>query len=222
MKYLSFSHRYRELMISLGFFCLFTLCLIGCGENEETAETLLPVIPTAGELTEKQGETIDYTNWEVPGPEELAAFQLRVEHFREELRTGKRNIPNRWPETEDPVLHAEYMRAQLLKQFGEKPQVHTFVDMQLKMDLWIPLTLDEEIAFLEAQNRLWPDPRTGASLKSKRDMVSLGVPFYMIYGDAPIPVQRKLFEYQFEKYHGTKPTEAKIDEFMSILRKDNA
>lgn len=53
-----------------------------------------------------------------------------------------------------------YFRAQLIKQFGDHPEVHTLADTTLKIRQNIPLTRDEYIADLETQYALWPDPRT--------------------------------------------------------------
>ncbi|MCG9133826.1 hypothetical protein J5I95_19325, partial [Candidatus Poribacteria bacterium] len=52
-----------------------------------------------------------------------------------------------WYKTEDTELYYVYYQAQLINQFGD-----------------IELGLDEQIEYLEAQNYLWPDQRTQASL----------------------------------------------------------
>lgn len=76
--------------------------------------------------------------------------------------------PPNWHLTEDPKQYAEYFRAQLIKQFGDRPEVHTLADTALKIRQDMPLTRDEYIADLEAQYALWPDPRTLRALKEVR------------------------------------------------------
>ena len=76
--------------------------------------------------------------------------------------------PRDWYKTEDPELFIEYFRAQLIKQFGDIEEVHIVVDREEKRKLGIPVTLDEQISFLEAQYYLWPDDNTLEALKSLR------------------------------------------------------
>ena len=73
--------------------------------------------------------------------------------------------PQDWHLIEDPVLYTKYFRAQLIKQFGDRPEVHILADTTLKIRQNIPLTRDEYIADLEAQHALWPDPRTLRALE---------------------------------------------------------
>ena len=76
--------------------------------------------------------------------------------------------PKDWYKTEDPELFIKYFRAQLIKQFGDVEEVHIVVDREEKRKLGIPVTLDEQINFLEAQYYLWPDDNTLKTLKSLR------------------------------------------------------
>ena len=68
--------------------------------------------------------------------------------------------PRDWYKTEDPVLYIEYFQAQLIKQFGDIPEVHIVAETELKKRLKTPLTQDEHIAFLEAHYHLWPNEKT--------------------------------------------------------------
>lgn len=72
--------------------------------------------------------------------------------------------PKDWYKTEDTELYYVYYQAQLIKQFGDIEQVKTIVDTEYKIAKDIELGLDEQIEYLEAQNYLWPDQRTQASL----------------------------------------------------------
>ncbi len=74
--------------------------------------------------------------------------------------------PKVWFEIADPYERAEARRAQLIKQFGDIPAVHTNVDISLKLQLGEVITLDEEIALYEATYSLWPHEETLKSLKS--------------------------------------------------------
>ena len=77
--------------------------------------------------------------------------------------------PRDWYKTEDSELFAQYMRAQLIKQFGDIPAVHTFTDLTLKERKKIPLTYNEYTDFLKAQYSLWPSPNTLRTLKHHRE-----------------------------------------------------
>lgn len=74
----------------------------------------------------------------------------------------------RWFEIADPYERAAANRAQLVKQFGDIPEVHTHVDIDLKLQLGMFTTLDEEIALYEATYSLWPHEETLKSLKRAR------------------------------------------------------
>ena len=102
-----------------------------------------------------------------------------------------------WYKTADPELFVQQMRAQLIKQFGDIPAVHTFADLTLKELQWIPLTLDEMVAYLNAQYLLWPSENTLKSLKLAREMKAKGATLRMIYTNAPDEVIVKTLE-EFE------------------------
>ncbi len=65
----------------------------------------------------------------------------------------------------DPDELADMTRVSLLRQFGDIPEVHTFVALKRKKLKNQPLTLDEHIDFTAAQYHLWPDPRTKKTLE---------------------------------------------------------
>ena len=76
--------------------------------------------------------------------------------------------PKDWHKTKDPVLRAEYLYAQLIKQFGDTPEVQAIADYELRAAQGIPSTLDEYIEFLEAQLSFWPNDTTLSTLKEMR------------------------------------------------------
>ncbi|MDE0423304.1 MAG: hypothetical protein OXN25_00390 [Candidatus Poribacteria bacterium] len=65
----------------------------------------------------------------------------------------------------DPDELADMTRVSLLRQFGDIPEVYTFVALKRKKLKNQPLTLDEHIDFTAAQYHLWPDPRTKKTLE---------------------------------------------------------
>ena len=73
--------------------------------------------------------------------------------------------PRNWFETKDPVLFTKYFRAQLIKQFGERKEVHILADIELKKRQRLPLTRDEYISSLKARYALFPDERTLKTLE---------------------------------------------------------
>ncbi len=130
-------------------------------------------------------------------PSRLVDLEARAEYYRQQLLAGERSIPRGWFKTKDPALFAEYFRAQLIKQFGDIPEVHTLADIELKTRSQIPLTQDEMIRNLEATYELWPDPRTLKSLERLQKDKAAGKPFVMVYsepGDTPEQVIQKLIQ----------------------------
>ncbi|RKU35702.1 hypothetical protein C6496_15475 [Candidatus Poribacteria bacterium] len=84
--------------------------------------------------------------------------------------------PRDWYKTEDPILYAQYLRAQLIKQFGDISQVHIFVEWQKKRRQGLPIRdAAEYIAFLEAQYYLWPSEMTLSTLKTFQEEKASGV-----------------------------------------------
>ena len=94
-------------------------------------------------------------------------------------------IPHSWYLIKDPVLYTKYFRAQLLRQFGNIPEIHIVADMTLKERQWIYPTRDEYITYLRARYRLWRDTGTLESLQNEIRRKAEGKPFALIYADAP-------------------------------------
>lgn len=68
------------------------------------------------------------------------------------------------PETMDPdELHSAQYN-QFLDRFGDIPQVHTYMEYMRNASKNVPLTIDEEIAGLEAMNYLFPSGSTRRTL----------------------------------------------------------
>ncbi len=120
--------------------------------------------------------------------------------------------PKDWYKTTDPVLHAEYRRAHLIKQFGDVPQVHTFVDGFLKLKLEIPLTLDEKMEHVEAMYDLFPDERTRQTIEFLKEWKASGRPFKMEFGPPPKPPDEFLDVKPFVERYGWEDGIAKFRE----------
>lgn len=88
--------------------------------------------------------------------------------------------PQDWYKTEDPVLRAEYYGAQMFKQFGDIPEVHTVSDWELKKAMGITPTHDELITYLEALYHLFPREGTLNTLNYHRELRAKGVEVKMI------------------------------------------
>ena len=100
---------------------------------------------------------------------------LRAAYARFLLSKGKIAIPPHWIHTADPVLRAEYHRAQIVKQFGDIPQVHTIANWELKRAIastmeipWFTLKSGKYIAYLEALYHLWPTETNRRTLENAR------------------------------------------------------
>ena len=190
---------------------LFTLAVLvsllsfgGCGDREDD-----PINPTGTFVSEFKwpsgatGESWELTDADVA---ELLAF----------------NPPPDWYETEDPELHKKHYFAQLLKQFGDIPEVrYIIVFNQPKDD---NITLEQAIALSEATYRLFPSTE---NLRALRFISALPPDLYLPPQDEPkneleawmkkdpeglIETQRLLY---VEKY-GDIP---EVHTYLNLLRK---
>ena len=82
--------------------------------------------------------------------------------------------PRDWYKTEDPVLRAEYFYAQLLKQFGDIPEVHTVGEYNLDVVRGEPLTLSKIEAYLEANYHLFPNEKTKKAIEDFKELKASG------------------------------------------------
>ena len=179
----------RILPLLLYLICLFVLCFLACeGREDVESGATQPLNPTDTSTdniedldpfilrvesiyTQLNERKIDVPrNWEkVEDPVLRAAYA----HFL--LSKGKLALPHHWIHTEDRILFAEYYRAQLIKQFGDIPQVHTVAKMELKHAIgaaigirWFKLKPGEHIAYLEALYHLWPTENHRWTLENAR------------------------------------------------------
>lgn len=172
--------------------CLFVLCFLACGGGEDVeTETTNPLDPTdtSSLTTDRTGELdalilrlesiyaeLNARKKRVPRDwEKTEDPALRAAYARFLLSNGKMAIPPHWIHTEDRVLRAEYYRAQLIKQFGNIPQVHTVANFELKdaiastMEIpWFTLKPGERIAYLEALYHLFPTENNRRTLENAR------------------------------------------------------
>ena len=139
------------------------LAFAGCGDREDD-----PVNPTSSLVLEEfkwppgaTGEAWELTDADVA---ELLAL----------------NPPPNWPETEDPELRKKYYFAQLLKQFGDIPELRYIIVFDLKPK--DNITLEQAIALSEAMYRLFPNTE---NLKALRFISSLPPELYVPPQDEP-------------------------------------
>ena len=138
---------------------LLSLCLVlsvGCGDGEEPSDAVNLVV---------------------------SAQDLPADDDFEGLYTM--GIPRGWFKVKDPVLYTKYFRAQLLRQFGNMPEVHIVADMELKERQWIYPTDDEYIIYLKALYRLFPNKSNLRTLEDYQKRKAEGRNFRLIYADAP-------------------------------------
>ena len=94
--------------------------------------------------------------------------------------------PRDWHKTENPALWIEYLQAQLIKQFGDIPEVHTFVAFREKGKFGIPIKdVDEYLNFLKAQYTLWPMEETRKTLENLENRMAEGV--NIVFGPVESP-----------------------------------
>ena len=90
------------------------------------------------------------------------------------------NPPPDWYETEDPELHNKYYFAQLLKQFGDIPELRYIIVFDLKPK--DNITIEQAIAWSEAMYRLFPSTE---NLRALRFISSLPLDGYLPPQDEP-------------------------------------
>ena len=83
--------------------------------------------------------------------------------------------PRDWYKSKDPALYIEYLQAQLIKQFGDIPEVHTFVAYEERRKFGIPIKdVGEYMDFLKAQYTLWPEQVTLETLEILQKEIAEG------------------------------------------------
>ena len=135
----------------------------GCGDSEDN-----PANPTgtlvSGEFKWPPGSTGE--SWELTDAEVAELLAL--------------NPPPNWYEIEDPELYNKYYFAQLLKQFGDIPELRYIIVFDLKPK--DNITLEQAIAWSEAMYRLFPNEK---NLKALRDIRAVPPDGYVPPQDEP-------------------------------------
>lgn len=149
------------------FFSLATLVSLlafaGCGDTEDApANPAGPLV--SGEFKWPPGATGE--QWELTDADVAELLAI--------------NPPPDWPKTEDPELRNKYYFAQLLKQFGDIPEVHYIIVFHLKPK--DNITLEQAIALSKATYRLFPNEK---NLKALRDISALPPDGYLPPQDEP-------------------------------------
>ena len=190
---------------------LFTLAVLvsllafgGCGDREDD-----PINPT--------GTFVSEFKW--PSGATGEAWELTDADVAELLAL---NPPPDWYETEDPELRNKYYFAQLLKQFGDIPELRYIIVFDLKPK--DNITIEQAIAWSEAMYRLFPSTE---NLRALRFISALPLDGYLPSQDEPkneveawmkkdpeglIETQRLLY---VEKY-GDIP---EVHTYLNLLRK---
>lgn len=78
--------------------------------------------------------------------------------------------PPDWDKTDDPELYAQYFYAQLLKQFGDIPEVHIIGEYRINKVKGEPTTLRKYEIYLEAMNSLFPNETNKKSLERIQEL----------------------------------------------------
>ena len=154
--------------------CLLSLFFIfSCGESED------PPTPIDDETDpllriESLFEQLDALEIRVPDDWEKARDPVeRAAYARFLISIGRIPVSLDLNDiyTEDDVVQTEYYRAQLIKRFGDIPEVHTFADNILKSALGIYPTDAERKAFEKAYATLFPE-EAGKIKPTHRDRIS--------------------------------------------------
>lgn len=152
--------------------CLLSLPLfVGCGETEEVSQSIVHVDSVSA----------------LPADDDIEGLYAL-------------GIPKDWwYNTEDPVVYTKYLRARLLRKFGNLPEIHIVADIELKKRQELYPTLDEYIQYLEACCRLWPSPQLLKDVGNARERKAEAKPFIMIYADIPSENVLKVLETIYQR-----------------------
>ncbi len=130
--------------------------------SDSPGQEVVDIVQENDTVTEKKFTTFDWQNDESPDkrPSQKDPFgDLIAEQQAKERGTWIGD-----PETMDlDELHSATYN-QLLERFGDIPQVHTYMEYSRDASNSVPLTIDEEIAGLEAMNYLFPSGSTRRTL----------------------------------------------------------
>lgn len=139
------------------------------GTSSEEADTDTGIPQTSTPITE---EGQDDTDWRVnDGPgHNHSQVSINPWQVMESLHTEGANeaTPQSplWFEIEDLDERAAAYHTQLIKQFGDVPQVHVLAEGWLTLWRGVPMSIDESIRFNEAMNHLYPSESTQKVIQS--------------------------------------------------------
>ncbi len=149
MKTLNFF--YIHVFLFVGVLCLSSFS--GCGDGEDELNTGIDVI-LADEFRWPSGTT--GKKWELADAD-VAKLLATIP-------------PPDWAQTEDPELYNQYYFAQLLKQFGDIPEVRYVIAFLRKPGKNV--TREQAIAYSEAMYRLFPNEQNLKALEQIRTIPS--------------------------------------------------
>ncbi len=139
---------------------------VGCGNTEESPESLNPIVLAQ----------------ELPADDDIEGLY-------------NLGIPRYWFKIKDPVLYVKYFRAKLLRQYGNIPEIHVIADMELKIRQATYPTHDEKIRYLKALYKLWPDKRTLADLEYQQRVEAEEKSVVVVYGNtSKVDIRKRLEE----------------------------
>lgn len=143
----------KSLYALLVYALLLPLVLLGCGDTQQSPNFV-------GSTDSEQDSERDRVN----------RFQIEPTADADTQGRDTLAVPENWEQTEDPVVFTKYFRAQLLKRFGNIPEVHTVANMELKRRQGPALTHDEQITYLKALYKLSPDERILTALANNEQV----------------------------------------------------
>ncbi|MXV81770.1 hypothetical protein F4X88_10375 [Candidatus Poribacteria bacterium] len=163
--------------------------------GDSQTHTDVPIMDTVISTIESPTGDYDWRSDDMNAPTDLADNTDPWENWWEHIENQELSAdvpedvedypPKDWHRTTDPVLFAEYYRAQLTNQFGDLPQVDILADGYMKIKAEIPMTLDEKIEHVEAMYDLFPDEKTRETIAFLKEWKASGNPFKMEFGPPP-------------------------------------
>ena len=95
---------------------------------------------------------------------------IRPPAHRPQIDPWRSTAAGKAQSTEGPDITTEQLRAQLVKRFGDIPQVHTFVDLDERYEQGALFTYDEYILYMESAYYLFPLEKTAEAIRTLKSL----------------------------------------------------
>ncbi|MDE0482911.1 MAG: hypothetical protein OXI67_10060 [Candidatus Poribacteria bacterium] len=123
----------------------------------ETEPASKPIVESEAKTTAHQYTGREDKHLNIPPSNTDAWIQSRSQRDPQNTIYDEEDLIEAAQNTNDPIVQAELLHAQLIKTFGDRPEVHTIRQYQIDTANGIPSNVDKQIEYLEAHYALFKD-----------------------------------------------------------------